>query len=252
MQREDTQRHTTSLEDALYRLRGCPLFYAERVKNSRGNRASLRCQDYEEGRTVPMWISWKHLDSDFPNLLTYEEKVDVFCEQTLGWQLQIANLITNGGTTFPQANTGEPGYEVIAIRHSGFAVLHICMSYFELVGSLVSPTNKRFQQGVRDVLPALFTGKPEDDNALSDFLYEGARNGLYHTGRTGPRVGLDQPADGSPIAFDPKHKTLVVNPHRLPVVLIEHLEKLKIRLLDPVEVGLHERFEKRFDRGFSK
>ncbi len=31
-----------------------------------------------------MWISWKHLTADFPSPLTYEQKVEVFYEQTLG------------------------------------------------------------------------------------------------------------------------------------------------------------------------
>jgi hypothetical protein len=73
-----------------------------------------------------------------PSPLTYEQKVDVFYEQTLGWRLHIADLIANGGTTFGQCKPPQPGYAVRSIWHSGFAVLHICLSYFELVGSLVS------------------------------------------------------------------------------------------------------------------
>jgi hypothetical protein len=199
-----------------------------------------------------MWLSWKHLDSDFQNPLTYEQKVDLFYEQTLGWQLHIADLITNGGATFPQINTGERSYEVPAIRHSGFAVLHICLSYFELVGSLVSSetlSNKRFKFGVRDVLPGLFTGTSDDD-ALLDRLYKGARCGLYHTGQTRGHVGLGQPANGSPIAYYPQNDTLSVSPQRLPVQLKSHLEKLKSRLLDPANVKLSKQFRKRFDEGF--
>jgi len=71
-----------------------------------------------------MWISWKHKDTDFADPLTFEQKVDVFYEQTLGWQLHIADLIANGGVTFGES---EP---IPSIHHSGFAVLHICLSYF--------------------------------------------------------------------------------------------------------------------------
>src|SRR6266566_2699046 len=72
--------------------------------------------------------------------LTFEEKVDVFYEQTLGWQLHIADLVANGGTTFGEFKLGTPGYDVLSIRHSGFAVLHMCLSYIEMIGSLVDRT----------------------------------------------------------------------------------------------------------------
>jgi hypothetical protein len=44
-----------------------------------------------------MWITWKHEETDFEAPLTFEQKVDVFYEQTLGWQLHIADLVANGG-----------------------------------------------------------------------------------------------------------------------------------------------------------
>ena len=87
-----------------------------------------------------MWITWKHEDTDFVAPLTFEQKVDVFYEQTLGWQLHIADLVANGGTTFGEFKLGKDGYSVPRIRHSGFAVLHICLSYLELIGSLVTAT----------------------------------------------------------------------------------------------------------------
>ncbi len=123
-----------------------------------------------------MWISWRQQRSDFQGQLTYDEKVDIFYEQTLGWQLHIADLIANGGATFSQINTSQPGYEVPSIRHSGFAVLHICFSYFELVGSVVSSETSsagRFNAGVKEVLPEIFQGTPDDDILLR-LLYKGA------------------------------------------------------------------------------
>jgi hypothetical protein len=128
-----------------------------------------------------MWISWKHEYSEFQSPLTFEQKVEIFYEQTLGWQLHIADLIANGGTTFDQPKPPRPGYEVRSIWHSGFAVLHICLSYFELVGSLVTSKQgsiEQFKEGVRTVLPYLFNGTSDDD--LLKLLYKGARCGLYH------------------------------------------------------------------------
>lgn len=198
-----------------------------------------------------MWMSWKHLVSDFPNPLTHEQKVEIFYEQTLGWQLHIADLIANGGTTFGQRNPPQPGYVVPSIWHSGFAVLQICLSYFELVGSLVSSkssSTERFKSGVRSVLPSLFTGAFDDD--LLKPLYKGARCGLYRVGRTMPKVGLGQPSDGSPIAYDSSSGVLIISPERLPKALKTHLDDFKISLLDAKNTALQTRFGERFDAGF--
>jgi hypothetical protein len=200
-----------------------------------------------------MWISWKHQRSDFQYPLAFSEKVEIFYEQTLGWQLHIADLIANGGTTFPQVNTGEPGYPVKSIRHSGFAVLHICFSYFELIGSIVSSETSstgRFNAGVKEAAPQIFLGT-SDDNTLLRILYKGARCGLYHSARPGAPIGLGQPDDQKPIAFDPGTGKVVISPERLPPTLKAHLEKFKSQLLDPGNRDLRRRFEARFDKGFA-
>ena len=199
-----------------------------------------------------MWMSWKHLKSDYPSPLTYEQKVDVFYEQTLGWQLHIADLIANGGTTFGQCKPPQQGYVVPSIWHSGFAVLHICLSYFELVGSLVSSkssSTEDFKAGVRSVLPSLFKGTSDDD-ALLKCLYKGARCGLYHVGRTKPKVGLGQPTDGGPIAYDSKSGIVIISPERLPRALKAHLDDFRTSLLDISNTALQRQFQKRFDAGF--
>jgi hypothetical protein len=199
-----------------------------------------------------MWISWKHLTTDFPSPLTYEQKVEIFYQQTLGWQLHIADLIANGGTTFDQINISQQGYEVPSIRHSGFAVLHICVSYFELVGSLVSSetgSTKRFCAGVKEVLPEIFKGTPADD-ALLKLLYQGARCGLYHAARPGAPVGLGQPENGTAVAYDPGRGKVILSPERLPKALKAHLLKLQAKLMDPANADLRQRFQTRFDKGF--
>jgi hypothetical protein len=201
-----------------------------------------------------MWITWKHEDTDFALSLTFEQKVDVFVEQTLGWQLHIADLVANGGTTFGEFKIGKAGYGVPAIRHSGFAVLHICFSYVELVGSLVQATrqspSKTFEAGLR-VIPGLIDAS-QVNTAVIRRLYEAARCGLYHEGRTRPGVGLGHPPDGNAIASDPGTGTIGISPERLPKVLKAHLERLRLELLDKSNVGLRHRFEQRFDSGFTQ
>jgi hypothetical protein len=200
-----------------------------------------------------MWVTWKHEQSDFNVPLTYEEKVDIFYEQTLGWQLHIADLIANGGVTLGEFKRGEAGYKVKAIRHSGFAVLHVCLSYIELVGSLQSPvaksSTKTFRDGVR-VIPGLIDAAAAT-NAVVARLYAGARCGLYHEGRTRPGVGLGHPPDGNAIAVQPTTGTIAISPELLPVVLKTHLETLKSELLKQANVALCKRFEQRFNSGFS-
>lgn len=201
-----------------------------------------------------MWISWKHEDTDFVAPLTIEQKVDVFYEQTLGWQLHIADLLANGGTTFGEFKLGQDGYSVPSIRHSGFAVLHICLSYIELVGSLVETQpqslTERFATGARAIPGLIDTAHTAD--AVFARLYDGARCGLYHEGRTRPGVGLGPPSDGNAIASDPEGNAIGFSPESLPTVLKAHLEQLKRQLLDPANVQLRRRFERRFDAGFTR
>ncbi|MGH9380206.1 MAG: hypothetical protein ACRD2Z_06295 [Thermoanaerobaculia bacterium] len=65
--------------------------------------------------------------------MNFDQKVDLFYEQALGWQLHLAELVANGGTAFGEEGNRE-GKVVSSIRHSGFAVLQICLSYFETIG----------------------------------------------------------------------------------------------------------------------
>lgn len=201
-----------------------------------------------------MWLTWKHEEADFSPPLTFDQKVEVFYEQTLGWQLHIADLLANGGTTFGEFKLGQGGYPVPVIRHSGFAVLHICLSYFELIGSLLQAkpqsSSKAFNVGIRAVPdaidPSSATGK------VLRKLYDGARCGLYHEGRTRLGIGLGQPPDGKAIAYVKKRDMIGISPERLPRVLKAHLAQFRLELLNPANTQLRERFEHRFDRGFSK
>jgi len=115
-------------------------------------------------RRIVVWISWRHQDSDFSGPLSFEQKVDLFCEQALGWQLHIADPVANGGTPFGEAAAVSP------IRHSGFAVLQICLSYFETIGQYTAtPSGSRaaFRVGVLSVFPGLAEW---EEGAVSEFI----------------------------------------------------------------------------------
>ncbi len=201
-----------------------------------------------------MWISWKHEDTDFTWPLRFEQKVDLFYEQTLGWQLHIADLVANGGTTFGEFKLGTAGYEVPRIRHSGFAVMHICFSYIELIGSLVQSTpqgpTKTFAAGL-GAIPGLIDAS-QISEAVINRIYGGARCGFYHEGRPRPGIGLAQPADGNAIACDPVSGAVIISPERLPRVLKAHLDQIRVQLLDATNTALRQRFEERFDHGFTR
>jgi len=195
-----------------------------------------------------MWISWKHDDATLPKRLTFDQKVDLFCEQALGWQLHIADLVANGGTAFGE-NGDRNGKTVSAIRHSGFAVLQICLSYFETIGYYTgtsSGSEAAFRKGVLQVFPDLATANQDLVEAFTKTLYKDARCGLYHNVRTA-RVGLGFPAGDSPIAYIAKSRVVVLNPERLPKALKAHLERFRRDLLDSNNKDLRKTFERRFD-----
>lgn len=200
-----------------------------------------------------MWIAW-NINSDdirWPPT-TVEEKAGIFYQSALGWQLHIADMLANGGQTLGTSDDTDP------VEHSGFAVLHICLSYFETIGHYedgASPAAGNgvkgyfFKQGVRSVLPQLAADYGEEEvKKLLHRLYVGVRCGLYHNSMTEVGVGLGPPSpSGAPIAYDPKTKALTVNPQLLPRILKEHLAQFRVRLLDPANEDLRRSFEKRFD-----
>jgi len=195
-----------------------------------------------------MWITWKHQDSQLSWPLTLEQKVELFYDQTLGWQLHIADLVANGGTAFGEEGRRE-GNPACAIRHSGFAVLQICLSYFETIGYYTAnPTGSKaaFRAGVANVFPDFAGADPSIASAFIDALYQDARCGLYHNVRTA-RVGLGVPPGESPAAYDSASGRVVLNPERLPRALKAHLEEFRKALLDKNNRALREHFEKRFD-----
>jgi hypothetical protein len=194
-----------------------------------------------------MWITWKHRDSDLTWPLAFEVKVELFYEQALGWQLHIADLVANGGTAFGEEGNRD-GCAVSSIRHSGFAVLQICLSYFETIGYYTGKeagSKAAFRKGVAEVFAGLAAADAGLAEAFADALYRDARCGLYHNVRTA-QVGLGWPPGSAAVAY--VDGRVVVNPERLPMVLKAHLERFRDALLDESNRPLRQVFEARFDR----
>jgi len=194
-----------------------------------------------------MKITWKDEDTDLVWPLTFEKKVGIFYHQALGWQLHIADLISNGGEEFGS------GRKVASVDHSGFAVLQICLSYLETIGKhqgVKRRDGKNFRAGTLEVFPELEKVPASAQEGLLDALYFGARCGLYHNSRTSRGVGLGQPQNGEAIVYDDQTQTLVINPHLLPRALKGHLELHWAKLLDPKNVLPRQHFADWFDESF--
>ncbi len=191
-----------------------------------------------------MKITWKHERSAFPAQLSLEQKVEIFYEQTWGWQLRVADLMANGGKPTGGGSKCEP------IMHSGFAVLQVCLSYFETIGQCLAlgASEVRFKAGVRAVFPSLALEDGDFVDGLLQQLYADARCGLYHSSRTRGGVGLGQPPEGAAMAYDAVRRVLVISPERLPQALIRHLQAYRAQLLEGSNVDGRARFERWFDR----
>jgi hypothetical protein len=198
-----------------------------------------------------MMITWKHDSRHTLWPPSFEQKVDLFYHRVLGWQLHVADLASNGGKTL--ADGAEPT-AVSPLPHGGFAVLQICLSYFETIGQYLQKNPKTtksgdfFKEGVHAVFPDLARHHQSQVDAFLDILYKNARCGLYHNSMTRAGVGLGQPGGGIAMAFVPNVKQLIIDPHVLPKVLKRHLEAYRQELLDPKNTDLRQKFETMFNK----
>jgi len=174
-------------------------------------------------------------------VLNVDQKIELFKSRVLEWQLGIADQIANGDPA-----TGRP-----AIPHSGFAVLSIVVNYFEIIGKFrlgydsTGMSERHFDVGARDVLEKVTDVRIEWFDRIIERLYEPIRCGLYHAGMTGWGVSLS----GDPLKpFNVNRDgTLIVNPHKLVKVLIQHFGLYVNELTDATNISLRTNFERRFD-----
>ena len=199
-----------------------------------------------------IWLSPSYQDTDFPFPHSLETKITLFEDRVLGWKLNIADQLINGGQ------------EKSAIKHSGYATLDIIVSYFEMIakyedGFTGRKSEEYFKKGVYSVFPGLKDNSHLANTSLSpagnvvslidvvlDLMYEGIRCGLYHSGLTNGKIFLTGEIN-TPIAFDLQLQMLIVNPHLLVPKLREHLQGYVARLRDENNTDLRAKFEIRYD-----
>lgn len=192
-----------------------------------------------------MWVSPKYQDIDFSSPLTIDQKIILFEDRVIGWQLGIANQVINGDSI----STGRPNEN--SIHGSGFAVLSIVFSYFEMIAKFSDGYTEKdkskeyFNKGVHQVFQELDNYPAIEVTNLLTILYEGVRCGLYHDGMIGSKIILTIDLE-SAIGYDPQNHLLIINPHRLPIALINHFSTYIKELKDPSNITLRLNFEKKF------
>lgn len=182
-------------------------------------------------------ISRKYTDSAFGGKPTLDDKILVFEDRVLGWQLEIAeelrHLIED-----PQ-NHGKP------IQHAGFALISILFSYFEMIAQYMEgkdsdgKSTEFFCKGLESVFPGEFSGKEKKT------IYKRIRCGMYHSALTkkGALIDGDYP---KPIEID--NDLVKVNPHKLSPCLKAHFEGYIKLLKSPASSQERTNFEKMYKK----
>ena len=193
-----------------------------------------------------MHISPNHTEDDFTYPLTLENKIELFRDRVDGWQLGIADQCINGGPV-------EEGRSTPLVKDSGFAVMHIVMSYFEMIakyehGCACEGASRQYFRYFRIGFTSVFDGLLSLGDTLVDqivgVLYGHVRCGLYHHGITSPSIVLT----GSTLEpIEVRQGKVNINPHLMVPHLRRHLQCYVDRLLDPANKQLRADFEKRWD-----
>ncbi|HLN28253.1 MAG TPA: hypothetical protein VK395_10960 [Gemmataceae bacterium] len=183
---------------------------------------------------MPICISRQYCDTSFGGNPNVDEKILIFEDRVIGWQIAIAEELRR--LIDDPKNKGTP------IQHAGFALLSILFSYFEMITQYKrgkdskGKSDKFIKRGLDDVFPNRFTDGQRKDIANL------VRNGLYHTTFTKKGVLLHGQYEKS---IEIKDGNVLVNPHRLvddiKVHFEQYIQDLKSRKIDDGK------FEKMYD-----
>jgi len=178
-------------------------------------------------------ISPNFRDTNFPTGMSLEQKIDVFSDRVEGWQIRIAQQCADN------------------IPHSGFAVLHIVFSYFEMIAKYQDgfieegKSEKYFNKGFASVFPNSPSPAPDVKSKILKKLFKDVWCGLYHSGITGPNIELSGDFFFSVTFVSPPDK-IQINPHKLVPDILQHFQSYIIELRDPTNTELRQNFAARF------
>ena len=177
------------------------------------------------------FISPRHTSELFRDGWTLDDKIEVFIARVEGWQLGVARQMIEKN-----------------IEGRDLALLLILTSYFEMIGKYVEGyvANDRsrhfFRRGLRDVFRDI---EPSEEDFM-DSLYENLRCGLYHAGRPGSNVILNDAAPGA-VGYQEENDLIMISPTILLEDLEIHFRSLAEALRDPSNSRLRSNVEQRFD-----
>jgi len=199
---------------------------------------------------MPNFISRNYTTQNFPNgPQTIEDRILLFADRVRGWQI-------------------DPALRCIQHDpHAGFAVLHIVVSYFEVIGMIEFDANthaylmtqdgdweggKEFKAGLMSVLPELANHKSNQVRWFRNDFYIKVRCGLYHQSMTRSGIFISsQLAQANGYEFRDLGNqgcAIAINPHRLAERLSGHLTAFELRLRDPLNQKLRQRFDDVFQK----
>lgn len=183
---------------------------------------------------MPYYVSKTITADEFFASPTLEKKIDVFEERVRVWQLDVAVEIER------QINVTQDQDE--PMKHAGYALISILLSYFEMVGEVLTgakgKSTNNFVAGFENVFPG----------ALSEInirkIYKRVRCGMYHVAHT-TKGTVVSGVFSAAFLMDAKDN-VCVNPHLMVHAVREHFDEFVSRLRDPNEAALHAYFESHF------
>jgi hypothetical protein len=158
-------------------------------------------------------ISRRFTDSDFGGDPNLDQKIDIFEDRVMGWQIDIAEEL--------HRLIDDPSNHGTTIQHAGFAILLVLFSYFEMITQYKRGTDSHgrstdfITKGLEDVFPRKFNRNERRDIA------ELVRNGLYHSTFTKKGVLLD---GKYPESLAIQGGVVLVNPHKMVDDIKSHFE----------------------------
>ncbi len=176
-------------------------------------------------------ISPHHLADEYSEHWNDDDKIEVFLDRIMGWQLRPAHDILEA-----------------KIQNSEIAILSIIVSYFEMIakyedGFIGSGRSAfYFRKGLLSVFPTI---EPESVTLLSS-LFQNLRCGLYHSALPSARVILGSNPTGS-IGFNEAHDLLMVNVELLLNDMALHFEAISAKMRNLENKELRGNVIKRFD-----
>jgi len=167
-----------------------------------------------------VYISPKHTNSTATNM-NLDDKIEVFVERVEGWQFGVAKEMIDKG-----------------IFEREFALLHIVMSYFEMIAKYSEgyckddKSEKYFRKGVRVVFPDIDNLPADVYKDFFDFLYRNVRCGLYHAASPRQTLVVPDSTTLAPIRYHPRTGTIMINVDKLVHLLRGHFAEYATKLRD--------------------